>query len=393
MAQAQEATGAGVGGSRLNNGLAIALFMILLITPAVAQLFGFTSGIAGENRYLAPFPKLNVRQDLKLLPRMLEDYVNDRFGLRSQMVHVNSLMRFKLGLSSTKDIVIGRDQWLFYTADKIMEQHTGADIFTPTELEHWVRLMEAYRDWLAARNIAFYILIAPEKNTIYPEKVPDYPRSAITRIDQLAERLRNSNLEFIDPREQLFESKAAGETIYFAGDTHWTERGAFVAYRMLMDEVRKSFPSVAPLTISNFDISYSAPPTADLAVHLHLEKDLHYFIERLTPKWRLHQTAPQTTTYRPGWGWRITENKNDLYNQPRLLVFGDSFTDYVLGPHMLYETFRDPLSTHNNGGTLNMRLVEELKPDIVLVQFAERYLHLVPLKLFDDVDLPMSRSS
>ena len=371
----------------------IALFVALLIAPSVAQLFGFTSGIAGENRYLAPFPKVSGQRDLKLLPRMMEDYVNDRFGLRSQMVHVNSLMRYKLGVSSTRDIVIGRDQWLFYTADKIMEQHTGADIFTPTELEHWVRAMEADRDWLAARNVAFYILMAPEKNTIYPEKLPDYPRGPVTRIDQLAERLRHSNLKFIDTREQLFRAKAAGETIYFAGDTHWTERGAFVAYRMLIDEVRKSFPSVAPLTASDFTISYSSPPTADLAVHLHLENDLHYTIEQLTPKWKLHQTAPQATTYRPGWGWRVTENKNDLYNQPRLLVFGDLFTDYVLGPHILYETFHDPVWTDNNGGTLNMNLVRELKPDIVIVQFAERYLHLVPLEPFGLDEEITSRSN
>jgi hypothetical protein len=85
---------------------------------------------------------------------------------------------------------------------------------------------------------------------------------------------------------------------------------------------------------------------------------------------------------RPGWGWRVTENKNDLGDRPRLLVFGDSFTDYVLGPTMLYETFRDPVWTHNNGGTLNFNLVREVKPDIVLVQFAERYLLQFPLKAF-----------
>ena len=82
----------------------------------------------------------------------------------------------------------------------------------------------------------------------------------------------------------------------------------------------------------------------------------------------------------PGWGWRVTENSTDLRDRPRLLVFGDSFTDYVLGPNMLYETFRDPVWTHHNGGTFTFNLVKEVKPDIVLVQMAERYLHLVPWK-------------
>ena len=34
-----------------------------------------------------------------------------------------------------------------------------------------------------------------------------------------------------------------------------------------------------------------------------------------------------------------------------------------MGPNMLYATFRDPVWTHNNGGTLNMDLVREFKPD------------------------------
>ena len=364
----------------VNDWLLIALFFLMLLTPIVAQGIGFSTDSTTENRILAPFPKIDSVREIKFLPKMSENYVNDRFGLRKQLVHFNSLVRYRLGLSSTREVVVGKDGWLFYTADKLMEQHTGADVFTPVELENWVRQMEADRDWLAKRGIAFYIMIAPDKNTIYPEKLPDYPRGAITRIDQVAARLRNSDLEFIDPRAELFRVKAAGAMVYTPGDTHWNERGAFVAYQLLMDRVRKRYPSIVPLALDDFKISYGQPMGADLAYILALDGDIKYSVERMTPTGESHQIATQTTTFRPGWGWRITENKNDLQDRPRLLVFGDSFTDYVLGPTMLYETFRDPVWTHNNGGTFNFSLVKEIKPDIVLVQFAERYLHLVPLK-------------
>jgi hypothetical protein len=62
---------------------------------------------------------------------------------------------------------------------------------------------------LAKRGIAFYILVAPDKNTIYPEKLPDYPRGTVTRIDQLAARVRSSDLALIDPREQLLRVEFA----------------------------------------------------------------------------------------------------------------------------------------------------------------------------------------
>jgi alginate O-acetyltransferase complex protein AlgJ len=366
--------------SRLNEWLVIVLFGAILLTPFVTQLIGFSTDSTAENRVLAPLPKVNSLREIKFLPKMSENYVNDRFGLRQQLVHFNSLMRYRLGLSSSKEVVVGKDGWLFYTADKLMEQHTGADIFTPVELDNWVKQMEANRDWLARRGIAFYVMIAPDKNTIYPEKLPDYPRGTVTRIDQLEARLRSSDLEFIDPRDQLYRVKAAGEMVYTPGDTHWSERGAFVAYQMLMDRVVKRFPTVVPLELPDFNVSHGTPAASDMAVYLALEDDLKYTVARLTPKWKSHQTAPQATTFRPGWGWRVTENKNDLNDRPRLLIFGDSFTDYVLGPTMLYETFRDPVWTHNNGGTLNLNLVREVKPDVVLVQFAERYLHLFPTK-------------
>jgi alginate O-acetyltransferase complex protein AlgJ len=366
--------------SGLNDWLLIALFCLMLLTPIVVQVIGLSTDSTTENRVLAPFPKIESVREIKFLPKMSENYVNDRFGLRRQLVHLNSLVRYRLGLSSSKEVVVGTDGWLFYTADRLMEQHTGADVFTPVELENWVRQMEADRDWLAKRGIAFYILIAPDKNTIYPEKLPNYPRGALTRIDQLAVRLRSSDLEFIDPREELFRARAAGEMVYTPGDTHWNERGAFVAYQMLTDRIRKKYPAIVPLALDNFKISYGAPAASDLTSILTLAHDINYSVERMSPKWKSHQVAPQTTTFRPGWGWRVTENKNDLKDRPRLLVFGDSFVDYVLGPTMLYETFRDPVWTHNNGGTFNFDLVKETKPDIVLVQFAERYLHLVPLK-------------
>jgi hypothetical protein len=368
-----------VKSSRLNDLLIIALFAVMLLAPAAAQLAGWSTDSGSENRILAPFPKINSLKEVRLLPQMAERYVNDRFGLRKQLVHVNSLLRYSLGLS-TREVVVGKDGWLFYTADKLMEQHTGVDIFTHQRLESWVRQMEADRDWLAKRGIAFYILIAPDKNTIYPEKLPDYPRGAVTRIDQLTERLKHSDLEFIDPREQLFHIKAAGEMVYPPGDTHWNERGAFVAYQMLMDRIRKKFSDIVPITLDDFMIEYGAPAASDLAYLLTLDHNVSYTVERMRPKWKSHQVAPQITTYRPGWDWRVTENKNDLKDRPHLLVFGDSFTDYVLGPSLLYETFRNPVWTHHNGGTFNFNLVDEVKPDIVLVQFAERYLHLVPLK-------------
>src|SRR3977135_3490874 len=93
----------------------LVLFGALLLVPAVAQLAGMGQS-TGENRTLAPFPKLTTFKDLADLTRASENYVNDRFGLRSQLVHANSLMHYRLGISTSKDVVIGKDGWLFQPA-------------------------------------------------------------------------------------------------------------------------------------------------------------------------------------------------------------------------------------------------------------------------------------
>jgi alginate O-acetyltransferase complex protein AlgJ len=360
----------------INALLIIVLFAGLLLAPSVAQIFGIGQSTQ-ENRELAPLPTLSSLKDIKNLNRMSENYVSDRFGLRSQLVHFNSLLRYRMGISTNKDVVVGQDGWLFYAADKILEQHTGTNIFRSDELENWVRQMEKNRDWLEKRGIAFLVLVAPDKTTIYPEKLPDFPRrpGSPTRLEQLVARLRTSTLDFVDPRTALLEAKELGYKVYFEGDTHWTQRGALIAYSLLMERVRNRFSNVVPKTIDDFIVSLDRAPAADLARLLTLEGDLHYTVERFSLRGPSHQLAPPAITKRPSWPWRVTEMYNDLRDRPRLVIMGDSFSDYVLGPNFLYETFRDPVWTHHNLGTFNFELVREVKPDLVIFQFAERYLH------------------
>jgi alginate O-acetyltransferase complex protein AlgJ len=369
-----------VKASRATNWALVALFLGLLCVPGVTQI-ATLSAPAVADRVLAPPPQWMGFSRLRDLAKATDAYIEDHFGLRRQLVRWNSLVRYRLGVSSTPQVVIGKDDWLFYAyaPEKIMEQHTGANVFTPAELERWVAAMTANRDWLARRGIAFYVLIAPDKSTIYPEKLPTYarPRERTTRADQLVARLKRTDLVLIDPRHALMDAKASTRP-YSEGDSHWTEAGAYVAYRQLMERVRDTFPSVRPAAPEDYAIAPGRGPN-DQAFLLGLGDDLTYTVERWTRR-ATHQIRTTTRTPAPGdpWGWPVRFVETDLKDQPRALIFGDSFTDYVLGPTFLYETFRDPVITHHNGGAFDFRLVEEAKPDLVIVQFAERYLASPP---------------
>jgi alginate O-acetyltransferase complex protein AlgJ len=357
--------------------LLVVLVAVCLVLPAAIEIAGWGKPVA-ENRTLAAAPGWPVSlADYRTFPQRLTAFVNDHFGLRSQLVRWNSALRLKLGTSSSPSVAVGRDGFLFYAYhdERLLEQHTGEEVFTSSDLERWVKSVVAERDWLKQRGIAFYILIAPDKSTIYPELLPDYPHlpDTTTRLDQLVARMKTvEGLEFIDPRAALWSAKRTGR-LYGRADSHWGPRGAFIAYNELMKRVVRTFPNAHAVTLDEYK-SDVIPIRGDLANLLNLYDDLIYPEEQLQWKGRSHVISVDQHPPQPDWGWLVKFMHTDLQDSPRLVVFGDSFTDYVMGPQFLYQTFRDPVYTHHRGTGLDHHLIEIANPDLVILELAERYL-------------------
>jgi hypothetical protein len=365
---------------RISPWIVIAVFAALVLTPAAVQFAGKGSG-ASDNRVMARAPGFADLAKPGRLSRLLESYVNDHFGLRDQLVRINSLMRYHAGVSGNPQVAIGRDKWLFYTRERIIEQHVGKDVFTPAELELWVKHLEANRAWLARRGIPMVMMIAPDKNTIYPEMLPQFPRRAgtVTRVDQIAQRLKGTDIVFIDPRAAITAAKAQHPRLYFEGDTHWGHRAAFIAYDLLAQELARRFPGFKPARLDEFDAVETLVP-ADLLFLLGLHGDITVKGEVLKRKVQGPRTGVDVRQPVPGsgWGWPISFHRTPLAGAPRAMIFGDSFTDYILGPAFLYESVRDPVYSHHNNMTLNLPLIEEVKPNVVILVVAERYLRNLP---------------
>ena len=89
-------------------------FCFCIAMPGLVQLSGLDKA-ANENRTLAPAPVWPTQvSDVINLPRQTEAYLNDRFGLRSQLVLLNSLARYAIDVSTTSTVAIGRHKYLFY---------------------------------------------------------------------------------------------------------------------------------------------------------------------------------------------------------------------------------------------------------------------------------------
>jgi alginate O-acetyltransferase complex protein AlgJ len=357
--------------------LLVLFVAVFLILPVALQITG-QAKTSSENRNLASWPPRPITlTDYRTYPLRVTAFVDDHFGLRPQLVRWNSELRLSLGTSSSPLVAIGKNGFLFYVdhPERLLEQHTGEDVFTPGELEHWTNSILAEKHWLEQRGIAFFILIAPEKSTIYPELLPDYPQllGSTTRLDQLMAYLQTKpGIELVDPRPELWRAKATAR-LYPRADSHWGPRGAFIAYGQLMQRVTRRFPNAHAVSLSAYTTSV-VPMRGDLASLLNLYDILIYPEEEFHWIGRSHVLSTEKQAPPADWGWPIDYIHTDLESSPRLVVLGDSFTDYVMGPLFLYQTFRDPVYTHHNRITFNHRLIESTRPDVVVLELAERYL-------------------
>ncbi len=188
----------------------------------------------GERRTLAPWPEINWRlEEIRALPDALEAYYDDHFGFRDSLVQLNSWLRWLL-VSNPFDtqVVVGKSGWLFLNVGGgLLDDFRAVRRYTDAELERIRHGLVERRDQVAELGARYLLVVAPEKQTIYPEMVPARVRRAAepARLGQLFDYLRaTTDLEIVDLRGPLTEAKALGP-VYQSTGTHWTDLGAYVA--------------------------------------------------------------------------------------------------------------------------------------------------------------------
>jgi alginate O-acetyltransferase complex protein AlgJ len=275
-------------------------------------------------------------------------------------------------------VVRGKDGWLFLDNDgnHIMLQHIGKLRFTPDQLRQWCAVLETRLAWLRQRGIPYHFMVAPNPHSVFHDKLPDeidgVPLGSGERrpLMQLIEHLeeRRSPARLIYPHEDLTQMKA--RPIYTQTNTHWTDLGAFVAYRTLIGEVRRAVPVRAlgenDLVIHEFEMA------GDLGLKVEpREESVHVFLHPRRPQARF---LYDNRIFRNG---RRIDYECGLAPDVKCLVFGDSFA-YMMLP-VLAETFGRLVFAHI--ATLDHSLVEEERPDVVITIMNERFLIRVPVDL------------
>lgn len=353
----------------------IAIFLVIICLPGAVNIIGVYPGENMEQRELAQRPTLKLNKDtISYYPKAYEDYENDNFGMKNYLVKLNNYINVKLlGTSPMESVLLGKDGWLYYSKDSninMIDDYRGLNLFSEDQLKKISDNLEEQKKWLDSKGIPFILVIAPNKESIYPEHLPDNIKKVQdkTKLDQLVSYLKqNSDVTVIDMRQKLISEKESG-SLYYRTDSHWNQLGAYYAQEEIMKEVTKHFKNIKPKTLEDFTVTKGVGNEGgDLAKMLSLKKNFKEDIVVLNPKVQNKWTSVDKPPYPLEQGV-VTENQDK--SLPRLLMFRDSFT-LNLQPY-LSDYFSTAVYQWNHN--FNPELVEMAKPDIVIHEVVERYI-------------------
>jgi hypothetical protein len=241
----------------------------------------------------------------------------------------------------------------------------------PNRLKGMNEILNSLNESVTRNGRVLWVIIPPDKNTIYPQYMPEQIPviGQTSRLEQLVEYLQeDTEINVLDLRP-VFTNASLSSRLYYKTDAHWNCLGAYYASNEILLKTGALHPEVLAHPLSDFRVGSTTDSSLDIsgAMGLGFQEDT----VTLTP---LFPTG--TMSYMP------YEN-NDLMNVavnsrrdlPRAVVLHDSFYTECLY-QFLEPQFSQIISTHYKTAVLSdyMELIDSEKPDVVVVEFAERLI-------------------
>ena len=343
----------------------------LLIGCTLAVLLMFAYAPPPEGR---PMPGLTEWQQgagfSRVVTRLLDfpdaygAYYADYFHWRDWLIRASYSLRLNLLHESVfNDVLLGEDGWMFYTGEGNMDDYQHARTFTPQQVQAVRANLEGIQAGLAQRGIRFLVVIAPNKESIYPEFVPESVQrgEGKARLDVWLAGMQGSPVQVLDLRPAMLDGKRQTQ-VYYRTDTHWNTYGAYLAYLEMLKPLQAEFAQMQPLALEGFD-RVEQQVSGDLARMLFTRPLIKETSLELLPKqrWQAQSISLDDNTM-------VTEIPG--FDLPRAVVFRDSFfnslTQYVS------ENFSRVV--YRSDSQVDFDLIDQEQPDVVILEVAERYL-------------------
>ena len=351
--------------------IVILIFFTFLISPRILyKLFDrYVDKTNYEKRNFAVKPNIDIK-NIDKYPKEYETYFADYIPFRNEFVKLKNIIDIKIFHNlSSKDLLLGRDNWLFLKWSPLVEDYIGNYTYTDEELITIKNNLLLVKDILENRGIDFSLMICPDKNKIYPEYMPTYIKRLhpeYNSTDELVNYLRaNTDIKIIYPKKELLSFKN-NELIYYRNDAHWNKLGAYIGYSELMKNINIEYKDIN-------DIYYKKIPeakdTPNLATMVSLSKtdlydrDVEYELSNYSK-----YSYNIISNYSPIFISTVSDNINGL----SIGMLRDSFTDNMLD-YISKSFYRATYIGFGDSPDMFINLLST-NPDIVVFQSVERYL-------------------
>ena len=349
-----------------------ASFILILCLPwAFWLLFEQVSDTANhENRSFAAMPRLRPGT-YRQFAADFTSYLNDAMPFRNDLITLNSGIDYSVFHASSNDsVIIGKGDWLFYCNQEDgdpLASYQGKDLLPEDKLARMAENLVQQRDYLASLGKEFVLFIAPNKERIYSEYMPEWYGAPAEnyRALQVYQYLKgNTDLRVIYAYDELMEAReAAEEDLYYKTDTHWNAVGGYIGARLLLRELGVELPAIEAGEIK---ITHQGQHTGDLANMLNLSRQLDY----ASPEYRVSGYPENGCSLQGGELLEPFSCTAEDADPRKLYMIRDSFSIAMypyLGSQFRESCFRDYYSDLNED-------FREQDPDIVVVEVVERKL-------------------
>ena len=350
-----------------------------LSIPFVSMIFRPTTETT-DNRKLAEFPNI-AKPDGSLNGEFFsgfESWFADHFAFRNELIYADARIQndvFKV--SNVEGVISGNDGWMFYKST--LNDYLGTQRLSAREIYNIAHNLSLANDYVKENGSRLLVTAPANKNTLYGKYMPYYDSYKVDEthnMDLLGPMLKEMGVPYAD---LINEFKGEEDVLYLKTDSHWSNKGAVLAYNFLMDSLGLEHDDY-----SNVEVKKERREQGDLSKMMYTfygarEENYYYNI-------------PQSFEY-VGEGndvedMRLETKSNGLNGS--LLMFRDSFGNTLIP--IIANQFKECRFTKETAYSLEKQM-ESGNQDIVIFEKAERNVGqfmemppVIPAPLYDGQD-------
>ena len=290
---------------------------------------------------------------------------------KASFSNLDSILTFCVtGEVKSNQVLLGSKNWLFYkspTDGNSIGDYEGTNRYSEEKMNNILESVLSKQNEIESRGIKFAIIVAPNKENIYSEYMPDnYIHAEVSSTDILIEYLLENGVNIVSPKQEMLDNHMKYQ-LYYSHDTHWNQLGAYIGVKSVLSLWDIELTSLSERTIFSKKLKENYHPSGegDLAKMVGLrsffDDELEYEIDgTVLMDWSAFKKEQDEVLH-------YTNDKAEI--RATVLLVGDSFRTSMIPA--LREVYEDVYVVYRS--CYKLELLDEIKPDYLIAEYVERF--------------------